>query len=81
MTFDKQIFYFAKLSEYAESQEKSRQLIEEQRLLKTHLERLGFEVVLSGGVRGQMERDRAGNGHTQGLALPKSGLRSAGLVG
>jgi len=78
------VFYFAKLSERAESQEKSRQLIEEQRLLKTHLERLGFEVVLSGRVRGQMERDRAGNetlGHTQGLALPTSGLRSAGLVG
>ena len=47
MTFDKQVFYFATLSEYAESQEKSRQLIEEQRLLKTHLERLGFDVVLS----------------------------------
>lgn len=32
-----------------------RQLIEEQRQLKTHLEAQGFEVVLSGRVRGQME--------------------------
>lgn len=30
-------------------------LLEEQRLLKTHLEKQGFEVVLSGRVRGQME--------------------------
>ena len=35
--------------------EKSRQLIEEQRLLKTHLEQQGFEVILGGRVRGQME--------------------------
>lgn len=61
MTFDRQVFYFAKRSEHSASTEKSRQLIEEQRLLKTHLERTGFEVVLSSRVRGQMERDHAGH--------------------
>lgn len=52
---DRKVFYFARVKEHEESKEKSRQLIEEQRLLKTHLERQGFEVVLSGRVRGQME--------------------------
>lgn len=52
---DKQVFYFARIKEHEASKEKSKQLIEEQRLLKTHLEKQGFEVVLSGRVRGQME--------------------------
>jgi len=51
----KKVFYFARIKEHVESKEKSQQLIEEQRLLKTHLERQGFEVILSGRVRGQME--------------------------
>lgn len=54
---DREIFYFARLKEHEETQEKSRQLIEEQRLLKTHLENQGFEVVLAGRVRGQVEDD------------------------
>ena len=49
------IFYFARIKEYEGSKEKSLELIEEQRLLKTHLEKQGFEVILSGRVRGQME--------------------------
>ena len=53
--FDKRIFYFARIKEHKESRGKSRQLIEEQRLLKTHLENQGFEVILSGRVRGQYE--------------------------
>lgn len=52
---DRRIFYFARIKEHGESKEKSRQLIEEQRLLKTHLEGQGFEVILSGRVRGQVE--------------------------
>ena len=52
---DKKIFYFAKIKEHKQSIDKSRELIEEQRLLKTHLEKQGFEVILSGRVRGQME--------------------------
>lgn len=55
ITIDKKVFYFAKIRENERSKEKSKQLIEEQRLLKTHLERQGFGIVLSGRVRGQME--------------------------
>lgn len=52
---DKKIFYFARIKIYKGTLEKSNQLIEEQRLLKTHLERQGFEVILSGRVRPQEE--------------------------
>ena len=48
------VFYFARIKEHEESKEKSKQLLEEQRLLKTHLEKQGFEVVLSSRVRWQM---------------------------
>jgi uncharacterized LabA/DUF88 family protein len=49
------IFYFAHIKEHPDSREKSKQLIEEQRLLKNHLEESGFDVILSGRVRGQWE--------------------------
>ena len=52
---NKKVFYFARIKEHVDSKEKSKQLIEEQRHLKTHLEKQGFEVVMSGRVRGQME--------------------------
>ena len=52
---DRSIFYFARLKEHTDTKEKSKQLIEGQRKLKTHLEQQGFEVVLSGRVRGQKE--------------------------
>ena len=55
MKIEKSIFYFARVSENKETFDKSRQLIEEQRLLKTHLEKQGFEVVLSGRIRGHLE--------------------------
>ncbi len=51
----RKVFYFARIKEHEDSKEKSQQLIEEQRLLKTHLEAQDFEVILSGRVRGQME--------------------------
>src|SRR3989344_1679914 len=57
---DKQVFYFARLKEHANTKEKSKQLIETQRLLKTALEKQGFEIVLSGRVRGQMEKNYRG---------------------
>src|SRR3989344_1646511 len=55
LQIDRKIFYFARVKEHEDSKEKSKQLIEEQRLLKTHLEKLGFEVILSGRARGQWE--------------------------
>jgi len=46
-------------------------LIEEQRLLKTHLEKQGFEVILSGRVRGQMEDGGRGK---QALVFKEKGV-------
>lgn len=57
---DRKVFYFAKIKEHNDSKDKSKQLIEEQRLLKTHLENQGFEVILGGRVRGQFEEDQKG---------------------
>jgi len=57
---DKKVFYFAKIKEHSSSLEKSKELIEQQRLLKNHLTAQGFEVVLTGRVRGQMEKDKKG---------------------
>jgi uncharacterized LabA/DUF88 family protein len=57
---NRKVFYFARIKEHEDSKKKSKELIEEQRLLKTHLETQGFEVILSGRVRGQMELGRDG---------------------
>lgn len=53
---DRKVFYFAHLKEHPDTKEKSKQLIELRRLLKNHLEKQGFEIILSGRVRGQMEK-------------------------
>lgn len=53
---NKVVFYFAKLKKHKETEEKSLRLIEEQRLLKTHLEKQGFDVIFAGRVRGQEEK-------------------------
>lgn len=53
---DRKIFYLGKLSRHKETIKKSEELIENQRKLKTHLEKQGFEVILAGRVRGHMER-------------------------
>ncbi|MFA6414404.1 MAG: NYN domain-containing protein [Candidatus Paceibacterota bacterium] len=60
LQIDQKVFYFARVKEHQDSKEKSKLLIEEQRLLKTHLEKQGFEVVLSGRVRGQWEDGQGG---------------------
>ena len=57
---DKSVFYFAHLREHPDTRKKSKQLIEVRRLLKNHLEKQGFEIVLSGSVRGQMEKNYRG---------------------
>jgi len=58
---DRKIFYFGRLTEHPETVEKSKELIEKQRLLKTHLEEQGFEVILAGRVRGHIERCAKGH--------------------
>lgn len=45
------LFYIAKLIEYADTKEKSKELIERQRILKTYLESQGFNVIIAGRVR------------------------------
>ncbi len=57
---DRRIFYFARIKEHLETKEKSKQLIEAQRLLKTALENQEFEFILAGRVRGQMEKNYKG---------------------
>lgn len=52
---NQKFFYFAKIKEHKDTEKKSKELIEEQRLLKNHLEKQGFKIVLSGRVRGQYE--------------------------
>jgi uncharacterized LabA/DUF88 family protein len=71
ISIDHQVFYFARIKEHEGSLEKSRQLIAEQRLLKTHLESQGFEVVLGGSVRGNFEEDERGN---KGLIFKEKGV-------
>ncbi len=54
---DKFTFYAAKLREYHEFPEtlkKSKELIQKQRILKTSLEKQGFEFILAGNVRPQI---------------------------
>jgi len=60
IVINRKVFYFARIKEHEGSKKKSKELIEEQRLLKTHLEMQDFEVILSGRVRGQMETGRDG---------------------
>ncbi|KPJ55069.1 hypothetical protein AMJ47_02175 [Parcubacteria bacterium DG_72] len=58
---DRKIFYLGKLIKYKETLEKSEELIEKQRKLKTHLEKQGFEVIFAGKVRGHIERCAKGH--------------------
>ncbi|MEK7480309.1 MAG: NYN domain-containing protein [Patescibacteria group bacterium] len=68
---NRQAFYFARIKEHDDSKEKSKKLIEEQRLLKTHLERQGFQVILAGRVRGQLE---VGPGGKKVLVFKEKGV-------
>lgn len=52
---NEKVFYFARIKEHPRTKEKSKQLIEEQRLLKKHLENQEFKVILAGSVRGQIK--------------------------
>jgi uncharacterized LabA/DUF88 family protein len=57
LEIDEVCFYFARIKMHSQSIEKSKQLIEEQRLLKTHLENSGFKVVMAGSVRGNVDKN------------------------
>ena len=50
------IFYFAKIKFHKNTEEKSIELIENQRRLKTSLEQKGFKVIFAGRVRGYEEK-------------------------
>lgn len=53
-TITKKIFYAAKLRMFEETKEKSRTLINKQRILKQNLEKQGFEFLIAGNVRPQV---------------------------
>lgn len=55
ISIDKKIFYIGRLAKHKKTKEKSTELIREQRELKTHLEKQGFEVIYAGRVRGHEE--------------------------
>lgn len=55
VSIDKKIFYIGKLTRHDETKEKSAELIQRQRELKTHLEKQGFEVIYAGRTRGYEE--------------------------
>jgi uncharacterized LabA/DUF88 family protein len=56
INIDRKIFYFGKMLKHKETKDKSDELIEKQRSLKSALETQGFEVILAGRVRGHIER-------------------------
>ena len=59
LKIDNKVFYFARIKEHPDTREKSQQLIQERRLLKTHLEKQGFKVILTGAVRGNYNQEGA----------------------
>jgi len=58
---DRRLFYFGKLVKHSETLEKSAKLIENQRKLKTSLEKQGFEIVIAGRIRGHLEKCQKGH--------------------
>ena len=58
LKIDEICFYFAHIKKHPQSIEKSKHLIEEQRLLKTHLERSGFKIIMAGSVRGNIDKNK-----------------------
>jgi len=55
---DKRVIYFSKLKLHPDTKTKSEFLIQERRLLKTHLERQEFEVIMAGSVRGNYIKNK-----------------------
>jgi len=50
---DEKIFYISKVGKYPQTKEKSKELIERNRLLKLNLENQGFQYIIAGRVRGR----------------------------
>ncbi len=58
---DQKRFYLGKLVKHAETMEKSVELIENQRKLKTGLEKQGFKMIIAGRIRGHFEKCQKGH--------------------
>jgi len=56
INIDKKWVYLGRIVQHDETRAKSEELIQRQRLLKTHLEKQGFEVIIAGRVRGHIEK-------------------------
>lgn len=67
---DEKIFYAARLHEYADTKEKSKELIRIQRSLKTHLEKQDFNFILAGNVRAQS----VSTGHKSTMIFKEKGV-------
>lgn len=57
---DRRLVYAAKIRRHPDSAEKSNQLIEQQRQLKTLLTRQGFQTIIAGSVRGNYLTEQRG---------------------
>jgi len=60
ISVDERIFYGARIGMHSQTEEKSKELIESQRLLKSHLGRQGFKFVFGGRVRGNITKTTNG---------------------
>jgi uncharacterized LabA/DUF88 family protein len=58
---DRKLFYFGKLIRHKDTAEKSIKLIENQRKLKTSLERQCFKIIIAGRIRGHLEKCSKGH--------------------
>lgn len=54
LNIDQKVYYAAKVHFYQGTPEKSREIIEKQRSLKTKLERVGYQFIVAGNVRAQV---------------------------
>ena len=61
MTLDEKRYYASKIVIHPQSSQKSKQLQEQQRRLKTKSEQAGYQFIISGRVRGQEQNDTNGN--------------------
>lgn len=69
-TVSEMIYYAARLHEYKETIEKSRELIKFQRNLKTNLEKQGFKFTIAGNVRAQ----KVHNGKNEKVIFREKGV-------